>query len=86
MKSAGFLPSHASSMSLANCGGTGWVVLLVAVFVAFKPPCSSAEWHIRNVCVFGFQSCTCRLTTSPIRKSRIAPNHTAIRVVLGIAA
>ena len=27
----------------AELWGTGWVVLLVAVFVSFKPPCSSAE-------------------------------------------
>lgn len=29
---------------------------------------------------------TCRLTTSPIRRSRMAPSHTEIRVVLGMAA
>lgn len=35
---------------------------------------------------FGFQSWTCSDTTSPMRRSSIAPSHTAIRVVLGIAA
>lgn len=29
---------------------------------------------------------TCRLTTSPIRRPRIAPSHTEIRVVSGMAA
>ena len=33
MKSVGRLPSHASLISFPSCGGTGWVVLLVAVFV-----------------------------------------------------
>ena len=51
-KSVGFLPLHAELMSLANCGGTGCVVLLVGVFVVFKPPFSSAEWQTRRVCVF----------------------------------
>ena len=40
MKSVGFLPSHASLISFPSCGDTGWVVLLVAVFVALSPPFS----------------------------------------------
>ena len=40
MKSVGFLPSHASLISFPSCGNTGWVVLLVAIFVALSPPFS----------------------------------------------
>lgn len=43
MKSVGFLPSHASLISFPSCGDTGWVVLLVAVFVALSPPFSQKK-------------------------------------------